>query len=258
MTRCSCSSLSRHRFGQSKNPSQLALSPAGSLHSIPCRPRHPSASSTWRLRGGSHPRVQPRLPIWEARYPYRLPAGTSQADRDSSPMTVPPVRPGHHDTTLPARSPARASPARQEDKWPYSLRKCLHVCLHQHMPASPMPPSPSDAGYSAPHTASASKKTAAGTGTRTPARTPAAYAHQCTRMQSQTRGRMRASEPSRKHRASARLLTTPAIVFIPRPQPPPLATPHTTQVWPRHHPRPRPHDAALWIRDPHTTRPACP
>ena len=125
-------------------------------------------------------------------------------------------------------------------------------------PASPMPPSPSDAGYSAPHTASASKKTAAGTCTRTPARTPAAYAHQCTRMQSQTRGRMRASEPSRKHRASARLLTTPAIVFIPRPQPPPLATPHTTQVWPRHHPRPRPHDAALWIRDPHTTRPACP
>jgi hypothetical protein len=121
-----------------------------------------------------------------------------------------------------------------------------------------MPPSPSDAGYSATHTASASKKTAAGTGTRTPARTPAAYAHQCTRMQSQTRGRMRASEPSRKHRASARLLTTPAIVFIPRPQPPPLATPHTTQVWPRHHPRPRPHDAALWIRDPHTTRPACP
>ena len=112
----SCSSLSRHRCGQSKNPPQLALSPAGSLHSIPCRPRHPSASPILRLRGGSHPCVQPRLPIREARYPYRLPVGTSQADRDSSPMTVPLARSGHHDTTLPDRSPTRASPARQEDK----------------------------------------------------------------------------------------------------------------------------------------------
>ena len=136
----SCSSLSRHRCGQSKNPSQLALSPAGSLHSIPCRPRHPSASPTLRLRGGSHPCVQPRLPIREARYPYRLPVGTSQADRDRSPMMVP----LHDPATTTRRSLTEAQPEshprgkRISDRTPCA-NACTYACIStcQHHPCPP-------------------------------------------------------------------------------------------------------------------------